>query len=128
MLKAPTWAKHATPTQRGWVDPRTGELLISRKHSERQLTEYWNAKNRAAPAPAPKPAPAPAPEPIIEADPEPVVEETAEVLTEAEPDAHADHLAMTKAQLVEHAALEHGLNLDMTLTKAEMIDIIEGRF
>ena len=119
MLKAPAWAKNAVPTVRGWQDPKTGELLLSRKHSVRQVEE-WHGYNKVMVQQNSKPAPAP----IIEADP--VVEEvapTAEPLIEADP---VDHWSLTKAQLVEHAADVHGLELDTSMTKAQMIEAIES--
>ena len=115
MLKPPAYAPNAKPTTRGWVDHKTGELLVSRKHSERDVEEFYIAKAGA---------PAPAPQPIIEADPEPVVEETAEMLTEADP---VDYSAMTKAQLAEHAYEEYGIDLDTTMTKSAMIQELEGQ-
>ena len=121
MLKAPAWAKNAVPTTRGWQDPKTGELLLSRKHSVRQVEE-WHGYNKVMVESNPAPAPAP----IIEADP--VVEEvapTAEPLIEADP-VDYDHRNMTKAQLVEHAADVHGLELDTSITKAQMIEAIES--
>lgn len=123
MLKPPAYAPNAKPTTKGWVDHKTGELLVSRKHSDRDIEEYYLAK--AAPAPAP--APVPAPEPIIEADP--VVEEaapTAEPLIEADPVDH-DHTSMTKAQLAEHAHAVHGIDLDTSMTKAQMIEELEAQ-
>lgn len=119
MLKPPAYAPNAKPTVRGWVDHRTGELLVSRKHSDRDVEEYYLAKAGAS-----APAPAPAPKPIVEADPEPVVEETAEMLTEADP---VDYSAMTKAQLAEHAHATHGIDLDTTMTKSAMIQELEGQ-
>jgi hypothetical protein len=91
MLKPPSWAKNAIPTEKGWTSPK-GELLVSRKHSQRQLIEYWNFQKNDVPAPAPIQEPAP----IIEADP--VIEEaapTAEPLIEAEPD--VDHCTTGRA-------------------------------
>lgn len=123
MLKAPAWAKNAVPTVRGWQNPKTGELLLARKHSVRQVEEWHNNNKVVVES---NPAPTPAPAPIIEADP--VVEEvapTAEPLIEADPVDH-DHSNMTKAQLVEHAADVHGLELDAAMTKAQMIEAIES--
>tara|TARA_A200000159_G_scaffold39934_1_gene36496 strand:- start:2179 stop:2553 length:375 start_codon:yes stop_codon:yes gene_type:complete len=123
MLKPPAYAPNAKPTVRGWVDHKTGELLVSRKHSDRDVEEYHIAK--AGPiAPVPAPAPTPAPKPIIEADPEPAVEETAEMLTEADP---VDYSSMTKAQLAEHAYETHGIDLDTTMTKSTMIRELESQ-
>tara|TARA_R100000353_G_scaffold49104_3_gene38984 strand:- start:13058 stop:13459 length:402 start_codon:yes stop_codon:yes gene_type:complete len=132
MLKAPAWAKHAVPTPRGWQDPNTGELLVSRRLSDRQVDEWHTHKSAQGLAkpqvqPAPAPAPAPKPEPIIEADP--VVEEvapTAEPLIEADPVDH-DHASMTKAQLAEHAHAVHGIDLDTSMTKAQMIEELEAQ-
>ncbi len=123
MLKPPAYAKNAKPTTRGWIDNKTGELLVSRKHSEREVEEYYIAKSQEA-----TPAPKSTPSPIIEADPEPVISETAEVLIEADPADHEhDYTNMTKAQLAEHAALEHGINLDTSMTKAQMIEDFESQ-
>jgi len=122
MLKPPAKRQDAVPTLRGWEDPRTGEILVSRKHSERQIVEYFNYHNMQRSAPAP--APAPAPEPIIEADPAPEVGAEAEMLTEADP---VDYSAMTKADLADHAALEHGIELDISMTKSAMIRDLESQ-
>tara|TARA_S200002703_G_scaffold95553_1_gene82642 strand:- start:3013 stop:3387 length:375 start_codon:yes stop_codon:yes gene_type:complete len=123
MLKPPSWAKNAVPSEKGWINSKTGELLISRRHSQRQLIEYWNSKNNVEATPAPIKEPAP----IIEADP--VIEEaapTAEPLIEADPVSH-DHASMTKSQLADHAALEHGINLDTSMTKSQMIEELESQ-
>jgi len=124
MLKPPSWAKGAIPSEKGWINPKNGELLVSRKHSQRQLIEYWNNNNGN-----PAPAPAPNPEPIIEADP--VVEEaapTAEPLIEADPvEEDVDHWSLTKSQLAEHAHEVHGVDLDTSMTKAQMIEELEAQ-
>ena len=122
MLKPPAWAKNANPTNRGWVDPKTGELLVSRRHSDREVAEYHIAK---ADQPVSAPAPIQEPAPIIEADP--VIEEaalTAEPLIEADP---VDHWSLTKAQLVEHAHEKHGVELSTSMTKAQMIEELEAQ-
>ena len=120
MLKAPAWAKNAVPTVRGWQNPKTGELLLSRKHSVRQVEE-WHNNNKVVVED--NSASTPAPAPIIEADP--VVEEvapTAEPLIEADP---VDHWSMTKSVLAEHAYEVHGIDLDTSMTKAQMIEAIK---
>ena len=122
MLKPPAYAPHAKPTNRGWIDPKTGELLVSRKHSEREITEYYIAKEEAVVTAVSEPE-AVVPEPIIEANPEP--EPEAELLTEAEPD--VDHWSLTKAQLVEHAYAVHGITLDASMTKTKMIEELEAQ-
>lgn len=40
MIKAPKWCSHAIPTSRGWADPDTGELYISRKLTQEQIDEF----------------------------------------------------------------------------------------
>ena len=124
MLKPPAWAKNARPTNRGWVDSKTGELLVSRKHSDREVAEYYITK---ADQPVSTPAPIQEPAPIIEADP--VIEEaasTAESLIEADP-VTVDHWSMTKSVLAEHAYEVHGIDLDTTMTKAQMIEDLEAQ-
>lgn len=50
--------KDAHPTAKGWVHPRTGELLKAQKMTEAQIAAWWAAQHEdAAPAPAPAPAP-----------------------------------------------------------------------
>lgn len=120
MIKAPSHAQNAIPTERGWVNPLTGELLVSRKLHPAEIKEWKLAQSGSS-----APAPAPAPEPIIEADP--VVEEAepeAEPLIEADPD-DVDLSSMTKAQLIEWGA-EIGIELDSAMTKAEMLSELEG--
>jgi hypothetical protein len=43
MIKAPQWCKGATPTVKGWTDPKTGELLKSQKFSKKQVAEWHDA-------------------------------------------------------------------------------------
>ena len=127
MLKAPAWAKHAVPTPRGWKDPKTGELLVSRTLSDRQIAEWHSHKSAQGMTKPVEGTPAPKPEPTLEADP--VVEEvapTAEPLIEADPADH-DHASMTKAQLAEHAHAVHGIDLDTSMTKAQMIEELEAQ-
>ena len=125
MLKPPAYAPHAKPTNRGWIDPKTGELLVSRKHSDREITEYYIAKEEAVVTVAP--------EPIIEANPEPDPE--AELLPEADPAVEdivyvnvdlsrkPNFSNMTKAEIVQWAK-NINLSLDMSMTKSEMIQVI----
>ena len=39
-MQPPNYQRDAIPTTRGWVHPRTGELLVSRKMSEAAINEY----------------------------------------------------------------------------------------
>jgi len=40
MIKAPNWCKNALMSTRGWVDPESGELLVSRRFSRAEVAEY----------------------------------------------------------------------------------------
>jgi hypothetical protein len=118
MIKAPRGSKNAVPTLQGWV---SGEKVVVRRPFTQAQIDEWNEANGVKSAPAPIKEPAP----IIEADP--VIEEaapTAEPLIEADPEAN-DWSSMTKAELVEWGT-EMGVDLDMTMTKAEMVSLLEG--
>lgn len=39
-INPPNYHKQATPTLRGWVNPKTGELLTARKISQTEIDEY----------------------------------------------------------------------------------------
>ena len=54
-IKAPGWCAQAVPTLKGWEDPDSGELFVSRKFVQADI-DAFNGKV-AKPAPAPKPAP-----------------------------------------------------------------------
>lgn len=118
MIKPPKGAPNAVPTSRGWMNG--DKLILIRSLSENQIAEWEKAQGKT-----PAPAPIKEPAPIIEADP--VIEEsapTAEPLIEADPAAD-DLSSMTKAELVEWGA-EIGIELDMSMTKAEMLYELEG--
>ena len=118
MIKPPKGKPNAVPTPQGWMVGN--KLVVSRPIASSDITEYnRHMKNRGTPAPIKEPAP------IIEADP--VIEEaapTAEPLIEADPEAN-DWSSMTKAELVEWGN-EMGVDLDMSMTKSEMVSLLEG--
>lgn len=122
MIRPPKGKPNAVPTPQGWMVG--SKLVVARPIAASDIVEYKrHMQNQGVATPAP--APEPAPEPIIEADP--VVEEAepeAEVLIEADPE-EDDLSSMTKAELVEWGA-EIGIELDMTMTKAEMLSELEG--
>ena len=43
-LTPPNWCKDAVLTTRGWVHPKTNELLIARKITTKELNEYKLSK------------------------------------------------------------------------------------
>lgn len=63
--------KGAIPTHRGWINPRTGELLKSQRITQEQLDEYNGVQMLVEPAPAIEPE---FEEPVIDFEPE-IVEE-----------------------------------------------------
>lgn len=40
MIKAPKWCSHAVPSPRGWVDPITGELFVSKRFTPQEIEEF----------------------------------------------------------------------------------------
>lgn len=125
-LKAPNWAKNAVPTRKGWTDPVTGEVLVSIRFTERQITEFNLLKaEKAVSAPAPK------------REKKEEVEVTTELLTEVPtnedvnmlrevPNLDEDLTHMTKKQLLEKAA-ELGVDVSSNDTKAEITAAIEAK-
>jgi hypothetical protein len=45
MIKSPKWCAGAEPTVKGWVHPKTGELLKSQKFTKAQVSEWHDAHN-----------------------------------------------------------------------------------
>lgn len=125
-LKAPNWAKNAVPTRKGWTDPVTGEVLVSIRFTERQITEFNLLKaEKAVSAPVPK------------QEKKEEVEVTTELLTEVPtnedvnmlrevPNLDEDLAHMTKKQLLEKAA-ELGVDVSSNDTKAEITAAIEAK-
>ena len=101
-IKAPGWCAQAVPTLKGWEDPNSGELFVSRKFAQADIDAFHGKV--AKPAPAPKPAP--------------VVEE---VVVE-EPSLDLD--AMTKVEL-EAVGREHGVELDRREKKSFLLSKIK---
>lgn len=100
-IQQPIWAKDAIPTLRGWE--RNGELLVSRKHSQQELDQYFGNTI----------------EPIVENFiAQPVL------ITEA-PINNISLEDMTKAQL-EALGQQYGIDIKASkLKKQEMIELLE---
>lgn len=113
MLKAPLWADRigAVPTVRGWEHPVTGELLISRKHSDRQVQE-WYGLNEVPSTPVMIKEPT-----FEEVQPEVLVEVGDEIISEV-----INFDAMTKSDLIDYALEKHGVELKASSTKAILIE------
>jgi hypothetical protein len=113
-MKAPNWAKNAIPTVRGWVDPKTGELLKAMK-IDRSVVNIWHAKETPAPAPKPEPLP------LVDK-----VEEVAVIPDEGEV-SDPSALPKTKHMLEEYARRVHNIELDRRMTYANMVEDLESQ-
>ena len=67
--------KNAKATTKGWVNPKTGELLKAAKMTQEKADELNGVKPEPAPAPKPKRTRKPKAEPVVEAAPAVEVEE-----------------------------------------------------
>jgi hypothetical protein len=101
-LKGP---KGAHPTLRGWVHPKTGELLKSQKISQAEI-DAFHGKVEA---------------PIVEIVIEPVKEVVAPVVQQEE----VDFEKMTKAQILKYAA-ENDIDVDSTKKRFDLIEDLKA--
>jgi len=104
-IKAPGWCAHAVPTSKGWEDPDSGELFVSRKFAQADIDAFHGKV--AKPKPAPKPAP--------------VVEET--IVVEDAPEVDLEKL--TKLEL-EAVGREHGVELDRREKKSTLLQKVKA--
>lgn len=119
-IKPPNHAKDAIPTVRGWEHPRTGELLIARRHTQSQIDEYLGVS--ITPPPPPPPAPKPVePIEVDEDNPEFDIEDPTEELVTDE----VDFEEMTKREL-EEVGREHGIELDRREKKTTLIERLKS--
>jgi hypothetical protein len=100
-LKPPAWCANAVPTKRGWEDPQSGEVFVSRKFKQSEI-DAWHGK--VAPVK------------------EQVVHEEPQMLHEAPVQGSLE--TMTKVQL-EALGREHGIELDRRLKKDTLIDQLQ---
>lgn len=103
-ISPPNYQRDAIPTTRGWIHPRTGELLVSRKMSEAAVNEYLGIK--------------PEPQMLKEA---PTNFEETKVELMADDNLPSEYQAMTKVEL-EALGREHGIELDRRKSKAALIE------
>lgn len=108
MIKGPSWAKGAIPTQRGWEDPETGELLKSGRHTEQQIAEWFGHTTPVEAAPAPQA--------------EVLIEEGGDDEEEWE---EYDLESMSKEEL-EELGREYGIELDRREKKESLIEQLEA--
>ena len=109
MIRGP---KNAIPTTKGWVHPKTNELLKSQRITQAQIDEWYGVTD-------------PAPEIQTVADVVyggNVIEEVEEETVEPEPEV-IDLESMTKAELVAYAN-EIGVELPLLASKKKIINIL----
>jgi len=99
-IKPPNWAKRAVPTQQGWRNPRTNELLICRSISQGDIDEFYGVKEE------------PMPEMLIEAP-------------TSEDDFILEH--MSKLEL-EEKAREKGVELDRRRSQTVLVEQVRNLF
>lgn len=107
MANPPSYQKDAVMTPRGWIHPKSGELLASRKFTQEDIDKYYGIASK--------------PTPIVE----PVAEEVEEVqvLTEAPVNKSLDD--MTKSEL-EALGQQHGIDLDKREKKSTLVEKMIG--
>ena len=120
MIKAPNWCKNALMSTRGWVDPESGELLVSRRFSRTEVAEYNGQTEEAVVAPVAKPVvlnevmPEPVFAPVM--NEVPMFETAEEVMVEG-----PDFRSMSKLQIEAWAREELDVELDRRKSKNALI-------
>lgn len=98
-----TGPRGAEPTQRGWINPRTGELLKSQKIGQKDIDEWYGRPAEVTAVPA-----------VEEPDAD-------DVVVDLNSDGIIDQWeSMTKRELEEYGR-DHGIELDRRKNKASMI-------
>jgi len=105
-IKPPSWAKGAVPTTRGWMDPRTKEILKVQKISQGQIDEFFGKT-----------------EPVVEEVVDGPVTEWAEQLNEAPPTTKSLD-EMTKLEL-EALGRQHDIELDRRKKQDDLVEELE---
>lgn len=113
VIKPPSWCAGAIPDKnRGWVDPNSGDILISSKFTQAQIDEFYGLPSMPE---VQKIQPVEA----IEVDED-------DVPTDWNEDGEIDELeAMSKVEL-ELLGREHGVELDRRLTKPKLVETMRG--
>ena len=105
--------KGAHPTVRGWINPKSGELLKAQKISGAQIAEWHGVE--MSPPPKPKPTSVAA---VVNPH---IPQEPVEAI---EVDEDKDFSMMTKNELEAHGRTV-GIELDRRLTKATMVEQLQ---
>jgi len=102
MIKRPAWAKGAVPTQQGWRNPRTNELLKTMRISQSDIDAFYGVNEK------------------MESNPKSLTESPTN-----EDEFILEH--MTKKEL-EEVAREKGVELDRRLNKVTLIEQVKSIF
>ena len=105
-ISPPNFKKDAIPTPQGWRDPRTNELLVSRKISENDINEYLNVGVKKEVK-------------VLKEAPTTAEEVEAELMGDDELE------TMTKIEL-EEVGREHGIELDRREKKTTLIEKLKS--
>lgn len=129
MIKPPSWCKDAIPTRKGWIHPKTGEILVGGSISQKDIDEYLGVKIDSIKAEA-----AHAQEvqiDIMEGVEDDIMIEDDLIIVDVEDDSEIeweveeiDLDSMTKAQLIETAE-DWEIEIDPKGTKATIKAILE---
>ena len=110
-ITPPNFKKDAVPTPRGWVHPRTNELLVSRKITKEQIDEYYGRASK------------PEEVQVLTEAPTNLEEAQHELMDDASDD--IDLESKTQIEL-EEIGREHGVELDRREKKSTLINKLKG--
>lgn len=126
MIKAPGYQKDAIPTRKGWVHPKTGEILVGGSISQRDIDEYIGSVAKET-----LPYSHEAQTDFVETIEENIIIEDNIITVDVENDFDIDWEieeidldSMTKAELIELAE-EWEVEIDKKTTKAEIKKVLE---
>ena len=119
-LKPPSNMLDAIPTTRGWINPRNGDIVKSQKIAVADVKAFYEEKSSKKIKEAVV-IEVIEQEPEVLPDPGPTLDEIEVIVEEEEAVDLAELEKMTKSKLVEWAA-EQNIELDSSLTKAQMIE------
>jgi hypothetical protein len=113
-IRPPAWCAGAVPERnKGWVDPNSGELLVSSRFTQAQIDEFYGIPSIEEVQVVHEEVTAPVEPTVVDED-----EWQAEDLNQ---DGEIDELeSMTKKEL-ELLGREHGVELDRRKTRASLV-------
>jgi hypothetical protein len=125
-IKAPSYQKDAIPTRKGWVHPKTGEILVGGSISQKDIDEYFgNVSEKTLPYSQEDQI-----DIMEDVEDDILIEDdlfTIDVEDDSEIDWEVEEIdldSMTKAELIELAE-EWEVEIDKKTTKAEIKKVLE---